>query len=73
MSDPINPQHYRSSPSGIECIQVTEHLGFCIGNAIKYLWRCGQKGDAIEDLEKARWYVDREIARLKAVRSEKWS
>lgn len=65
--DPVNhPTHYTSHPSGIECIQITEHLGFCIGNAIKYLWRADLKGDAIEDLEKAAWYVAREIARRKA-------
>lgn len=65
--DPVDhPQHYRSHPSGVECITVTEHLNFCIGNAVKYLWRAGLKGDAIEDLRKARWYVDREISRLEA-------
>lgn len=58
-----HPRHYTSSPSGVECIQVTEHLGFCIGNAIKYLWRADAKGAPLEDLRKARWYVDREIAR----------
>ena len=58
-----HPPHYTSHPSGIECIQIVEHLGFCIGNAIKYLWRAGLKNDAIEDLKKARWYVDREIQR----------
>jgi hypothetical protein len=42
---------------------VVEHLDFCIGSAIKYLWRAGLKGAAIEDLNKARWYVDREIQR----------
>ena len=66
MPDAINPTHYRSHPSGIECIQVTEHMNFCLGNAIKYIWRAGLKGDnALEDLEKARWYLDRELARLK--------
>lgn len=55
------PPHYRAHPSGIECIQVTEHLSFLRGNAIKYLWRAGQKGNIIEDLEKARWYIEREI------------
>lgn len=61
-----NPTHYTSHPSGIECIEVTEHMTFCIGNAIKYLWRCGLKGrSSIEDLEKARWYIDREIKRRK--------
>lgn len=67
MSDPVhNPAHYNSHPSGVECIQIAEHYGFCIGNAIKYLWRAGLKGDAIEDLEKARWYLDREIQRRRA-------
>ena len=59
-----HPKHYTSHPSGVECIQITEHLNFCIGNAIKYLWRAGLKGEALEDLQKARWYVDREISRL---------
>jgi hypothetical protein len=64
MNDPVNhPAHYTSHPSGIECIQVTEHMGFCIGSAFKYLWRAGLKGDAIEDLEKAVWYIQREIQR----------
>jgi len=65
MSDKVNhPEHYRKHPSGVECIQVTEHMGFCPGNAIKYIWRAGHKGSALEDLKKARWYLDREIARL---------
>jgi hypothetical protein len=64
--DNINPQHYRSHPSGVECIAITEHFGFCIGNAIKYLWRAGLKGDAVEDLRKAAWYIDREIKRREA-------
>jgi hypothetical protein len=58
-----HPQHYVGHPSGIECIEVVEHMNFCIGNAIKYLWRADLKGKAIEDLEKARWYIDREIQR----------
>lgn len=63
--DPVEaPVHYRSHPSGVECIQITEHMGFCVGNAVKYLWRAGLKADALEDLKKARWYVDREIQRL---------
>lgn len=56
-----HPEHYNSHPSGVECIDVAEHYGFSIGNAIKYLWRAGLKGDAVEDLQKARWYIDREI------------
>ena len=60
--DPINhPQHYTQHPSGVECIQITEHMGFNLGNAIKYIWRADLKADAIEDLEKARWYIDREL------------
>ena len=63
--DPVNhPQHYTSHPSSVECIQITEHFNFCIGNAIKYLWRAGLKGKALEDLRKAVWYINREINRL---------
>ena len=55
MHDAVNhPKHYTDHPSGIECIQVTEHMGFCLGNAIKYIWRADLKNDAIEDLEKAK-------------------
>lgn len=62
--DPVNhPRHYNKHPSGIECIDVTEHFNFNQGNAIKYIWRAGEKGDAIEDLQKAKWYLDREIER----------
>jgi hypothetical protein len=62
MNDPINhPQHYVSHPSGVECITVTEHFGFNLGNAIKYVWRADLKADALEDLRKAAWYIDREI------------
>lgn len=65
MSDPVNhPRHYTSHPSGVEAITVTEHMNFCLGNAVKYLWRAGKKSDAITDLRKARWYLDREITRL---------
>lgn len=59
----IDPKHYKAHPSGIECIEVVEHFGFNVGNAIKYLWRCGLKGDEIEDLQKAAWYIAREIKR----------
>lgn len=62
-TDNINPGHYRDHPSGIECIQITEHMGFNLGNAVKYIWRCDLKADAIEDLKKAQWYIEREIAR----------
>lgn len=73
MDDKVNhPKHYCNHPSGCECIQITEHYGFCIGNAIKYLWRAGLKEDAykttiekeIEDLQKAIWYINRHISNL---------
>jgi Protein of unknwon function (DUF3310) len=64
-----HPNHYNAVPAkcpkcgtGIECIDVVEHLNFNIGNALKYLWRCGFKSlDAREDLKKAVWYIQREI------------
>lgn len=60
--DPVNqPKHYTRHPSGIECIQITEHMGFNLGNALKYIWRCDLKDDAIEDLKKAAWYLNREL------------
>ena len=58
-----SPPHYTSHESGIECIQVTEHMNFCLGNVVKYVWRVDQKGDPIENLKKARFYIDREIER----------
>ena len=72
-NDQVNhPKHYTSDPSGIECIDVTRHRNFNIGNAIKYLWRVGLKEDKdrklidkqIEDLNKAVWYLVDEIHRL---------
>jgi hypothetical protein len=66
--DPINPPHYRSHPSGIECIEITRHMNFNVGNAIKYLWRYMDKGDPIENLKKAQWYIDDEIRRLQGLR-----
>lgn len=67
MSDLINhPPHYTSDPSGIECIVVTEHRNFCVGNAMKYLWRNGLKdGESnVKDLKKAIWYIENEIKRI---------
>lgn len=71
--DMVNhPRHYNSHPSGIECIDIVRHHNFNIGNAIKYLWRCGIKTEegmdiqdkAIEDLRKAIFYIQDEIIRL---------
>lgn len=60
-----HPPHYTNHPSGIEAIQVTRHMNFNLGNAIKYIWRAGQKGDTIQDLQKAIFYLQDEIERLK--------
>jgi len=71
MSDLVNhPTHYTRHPSGVECIEITEHFNFCLGNAIKYIWRAGEKvgTDDIQDLEKALWYLRREIGTRKAMR-----
>ena len=63
-SDPVNhPTHYASHPSGVECITIAEHMGFNLGNAVKYIWRADLKNDAVKDLKKAYWYIDREIKR----------
>lgn len=62
--DMVNhPPHYTSHPSGVECIQITEHMGFNLGNALKYLWRADLKNDALEDMKKAVFYINREIAK----------
>jgi hypothetical protein len=71
--DMVNhPKHYTSDPSGVECIDITRHRNFNIGNAIKYLWRAGLKEDSnksiktkqVEDLQKAVFYINDEIKRL---------
>lgn len=75
MSDPVNhPPHYNAIPAkcecgkGIECIQITEHMDFLTGNAMKYLYRHEHKGSPIQDLEKAAWYIQRKIEKLKKIR-----
>lgn len=62
MPDAINPKHYKNHPSGVECIVIIEHMNFCLGNAMKYIWRADEKG-GVEDLQKAMWYLQREIRR----------
>lgn len=71
--DRVNhPSHYTQHPSGVECIDIVEHMNFNRGNAIKYVWRAGDKvldnmtkeAATLEDLKKARFYLDREIKRL---------
>lgn len=66
MTKSVNhPKHYNAHPSGIECIEVVRHMNFNKGNAIKYVWRAGDKGNEIEDLQKAIWYLNDEIERIK--------
>lgn len=71
--DNVNhPEWYTKHPSGIECIEVTRHYCFSVGNAIKYLWRAGLKREEgledkekeIEDLRKAIWYINDRIEQL---------
>ncbi len=67
MTDNVNhPKHYTAHPSGIEAIEVTEHMNFCLGNAIKYCFRSGNKvqSDDTEDLRKAVWYAKRDLESL---------
>jgi hypothetical protein len=68
MAETVNhPPHYTAHPSGVEAIDVCEHLSFNVGNAVKYIWRAGRKGqNRLEDLKKAEWYFAREEARLLA-------
>jgi hypothetical protein len=66
MNNVDHPKHYNMHPSGIECIEVIGHMSFCIGSAMKYLWRADFKNAPIEDLEKAIWYIQWEIDRRKA-------
>lgn len=73
MNDPVNhPSYYNSHPSGIEAIEVARYMNFNLGNAIKYIWRAGLKDPAatIQDLSKAVFYLNDEIARLEGARSE---
>jgi hypothetical protein len=58
-----HPKHYGGKDNPYEAIKVIEawNLGFCLGNTIKYISRCGKKDDEIQELEKALWYLQREI------------
>jgi hypothetical protein len=80
MVDNVNhPQHYNAHPSGIECIEIVRHMSFNMGSVIKYCWRAGLKDEElmspsekhIEDLKKARFYLDDEIQRLEKLYAEK--
>jgi hypothetical protein len=67
MTDMVNhPPHYTKHPSGVECIEIVQHMGFNLGNAIKYIWRADEKGAPIQDIEKAIWYLQQEVRRRNA-------
>jgi Protein of unknwon function (DUF3310) len=73
MNDAVDhPAHYGGEDNPYEAIKVVEawDLDFYLGNVIKYVSRAGKKGDELEDLKKARWYLDRKIARLEAATKE---
>ncbi len=61
-----HPRHYNAHSSGIECIELIEHLPCNLANAVKYIWRCGlkQSSDPLRDLRSAEWYVRREVDRI---------
>ena len=62
-----HPQHYGGKGNKYEAIKVIEawDLGFCLGNTVKYISRAGKKDDTVQELEKALWYLKREIKKLK--------
>jgi hypothetical protein len=63
-NDPVNhPHHYCSHPSGVEAIIITREMSFNVGNAFKYLYRCDLKGNIVQDIDKAIWYIRDEISR----------
>lgn len=73
MTDQVDhPAHYGGADNPYEAIQVIEAwgLGFCLGNAVKYISRAGKKPgtDAVTDLKKSLWYIQREIDRLERAR-----
>lgn len=70
--DKINPDHYKSHPSGVECIEITRHMSFNCGNAVKYIWRNGLKdgNPSVQELKKAAWYLNDEIKRLEDASKE---
>jgi Protein of unknwon function (DUF3310) len=71
--DAVNhPSHYNKNPSGVECIEVIRHLPCNLANAVKYAWRAGEKGDAVEDLKKCLWYLNDERVRVGMLRAQEF-
>lgn len=68
-----HPPHYTQNPSGVECLDVTEHMTFNLGNAVKYIWRAGLKDPKKfkEDLDKAIFYVRKEQDRIERLRKKR--
>ena len=64
-----HPRHYNAHASGVECITIVEQMSFNLGNAVKYIWRADEKGAPLQDLEKAAWYIAREIERRRQLSS----
>ena len=58
-----HPKHYVSHPSGVECISITEHMGFCLGNAVQAIWAADFNPKDATHLKEAIWYIEREIQR----------
>lgn len=72
MTDPVNhPTHYTSHPSGLECIDITRHMSFNLGNAFKYIWRADLKKEPIQDLEKAMFYLNDELEKRKGMHQKR--
>ncbi len=66
-----HPSHYNQHPSGVECVDIAEEFDFNLGNVLKYVWRAGLKySDPLTDLMKAKFYLEREIQRIKKGRGE---
>jgi hypothetical protein len=75
MNNPIkeavnHPSHYNKI-QGVECIDVVEQMSFSLGNAVKYIWRCEEKGNKVQDLKKAIWYLNREISKTLKLKKNK--
>jgi hypothetical protein len=62
LDDAINPSHYKSHPSGVQCIDISKHLSGCLAQAFQYVWQCGQKDNPIQDLDKAIWFIRAEMS-----------
>lgn len=72
--DQVNhPQHYGGEHNPYEAIKVIEayNLDFHLGNTVKYVLRAGKKDDIVQDLEKAKWYLERKLEQIKATRENK--